>query len=77
MDDQEDFIARWRLRLWYEWMKFELRWSDQVGQFSDGSYRFWWFILTPAPLHSNHHDIIREFETFLVWRIGSWYLVIV
>ena len=71
-------IDEWKNQIQYEWMKFVLRYGWwQVGYFSfDGSYRFYCIILVPDRFRGDYHRVIRDYETFLVWRIGQWFLVI-
>lgn len=71
-------IEAWKNQIWYEWMKFDVRYGLwRIGHFEfDDSYRFYCFILLPDQFRGDYHLVIREYETFLVWRIGKWFLVI-
>lgn len=77
--DLKAYLADW-WNIWirYNLTKLEIKWFLGVGhrQFDDGSYRFFWFILLPDRCRGDYHQVIREFETFLVWRIGAWFLII-
>lgn len=71
-------IEQVKLRIWYEWTKFDLRYlSGRVAHFrSDGSYRFYCFILLPDRYQGDYHRVMWQFETCLVWRIGGWFFLI-
>lgn len=76
--NNESLFERWANRIQYEWMKLMCRyWWGQIGHFHfDDSYRFYCFILIPDRYRGDYHRVIREYETFLVWRIGNWFLII-
>jgi hypothetical protein len=45
--------------------------------FNDESYRFFWLILAPANSRNDYHDVMREYQTMLVWKIGNLFFVVI